>query len=155
MKNLILAIALMISLQATAQSNEYEVNRRNFVSLNTDLNEINLIVHYPGGSPTTEVCGLQLRTNIAAFANSHMEAFIKEIQITDEKGKELTAVQRHAEPPSFSLEALNVMLVNYKLKTKSGQSLRSVIRKTAESEKLNFDEEPEIIVVAKHCKDLS
>lgn len=142
------------NLASPAQA-EYEVNRRNFVSLNSDFPEKVLVVHYPGGSSVTEVCGLQLRTNIAAFSNSHMEEFLKEIKIVDENGMELVSVQRISEPPYISLNRVDSMLVRYKVSTKSGNSLSSEIRSAAEKAKLKFDREPEIMVIAKHCKDQS
>lgn len=152
----ILAAFLFISIQALALApDEHEINRRNFFSLNTDLNEVKLIVHYPGGSSITEVCGLKLQTNIVVFSNSHMEAFIKEIEIREENGNELVAVQSVTEPPYFPLTAVDGMQVPYRLRTKSGDSLRNVIRKAALSENLKFGGEPEIIVVARHCKDKS
>lgn len=154
MSKLIFIASLLACLTVSAQA-EHEVNRRNLVSLNSDLNEMTLIVHYPGGSPITEVCGLQFRTNIAGFSNSHMEEFLKEVSISDEKGKKLVAVQRVAEPPYMILERVDTMLVGYTVRSHSGKSLRMVIREAAEKAKLKFDREPEIVVIARHCKDNS
>ena len=150
----VLALVMFCSIQSFAQA-QNEINRRNFLSLNSDANEITMTVHYPGGSKITEMCGLQLRTNIAGFANNHMEAFLKEVQFVDEQGKEMVPVQRLSEPPFIMLESVEAMSITYKLRTKSGKSLRTVIREAAESEKLNLEREPEIVVVARHCKDNS
>lgn len=154
---LALAALALLSMTAFAQPNpdEHEINRRNFLSLNTDLSEIKLVVHYPGGSPITEVCGLQLRTNVVGFANSHLEEVLKEIQLLDETGLELIAVQRVAEPPHFVLQPRNVMLVGYKIRTKSGKSLKSAVRAAAEAAGSKIDGEPDVIIMARHCQDKS
>ena len=134
---------------------ELEVNRRNFVNISVDSNEITLIVHYPGGSPITNVCGFQLRTNISGFSNSHTEAFNDRIEIVSDKGKKLVVKKRVAEPPYFELEPLNAMSVTYKVKTLNGKSLRQEIIDTALERKLKFTLTPEIVVLAKHCGDKS
>lgn len=148
-------IFLLLSAPQTFAKTAHEINRRNFLSLNSDLNELDLVVHYPGGSHITEVCGFQLRTSIPVFANAHMEAFIKEIQILDENNVELIASQSVTGPPKFSLKEVDEMSVPFTIKTKSGESFKKVIRKAAESERLKFDTGPEIILMAKHCKDNS
>ncbi len=151
----VLTIFAIASIQVFAQNNEHQINRRNFVSLNTDLSEMTLVVHYPGGSEITRVCGFQLRTNIPSFANSHMGEVLKDIRITDDRGAELVAKQSVAEPPVIALLAENVMDVHYKVASRSGKSLRSVIREAAIAAKIKFTGEPDVIVIAKHCNDHS
>jgi hypothetical protein len=161
-KKFFLLIALIGSLSSYGQAAqvEYEVNRRDFVSLNRDAGEIHLRILYPS-SEITQVCGIQLRTNIPHFANTHLDSVIDAIEVVEygesPSGVHLPAVQSVAEPPYFRVTSDSSFPdIIVKIKTKSGETLRSLIQRVVRpDDAAKIDMPVEVIVIAKHCQDKS
>lgn len=147
---------------STAQAGpiQYEINRRDFVTLNRDVNEIYLKIRYPS-SETTQVCGIQFRTNVPHFANTHLEAVISDVDVIEfgesPSGVSLTAIQTVAEPPYYLVVSdSSVPEIAVRIKTRTGETLRSLIQRVVQPDAAKKVDVPvEVIAIAKHCKDQS